>query len=116
MSIIRDGRTTYVYFLVDPRPDIEHEVFYVGISMHPTYRFSEHRSEPWSAPYDRIRQIEADGCRCGIEIIDEFYDRQHAHELEYKLIARMPGLVNRHRPVSQYWKTALLRQPAIARA
>lgn len=116
MSIIRDGRTTFVYFLVDPRPDVEHEIFYVGISMHPMYRFSEHRSEPWSAPYDKIKEIEADGYRCSVEIIDEFRDRRRAHELEYKLIARMPGLVNRHKPVSQYWKTAPLRQPSDVRA
>lgn len=97
--MIQDGRTTWVYWLRDPRPRLfryPHPiVFYVGISVHPHWRFYEHETDPCSAAWLRIQEIKRDSEQCRMELLREYTDRQDALDLEYELICRLPNLVNR---------------------
>ncbi len=94
-----DDRTTWVYWLIDPRPALfrfpHPRIFYVGISFHPHWRFHEHKADPCSAAWHRIQQIERDGEQCSMELLEEYTDRSDALALEYELVCRIPNLVNR---------------------
>jgi predicted GIY-YIG superfamily endonuclease len=83
--------STCVYALVDPR---DGQPFYIGISIQPRKRYCEHRNDPASAAWQRIREIVHAGYECEIEILEEFSDRFQAKVLEFRLLTSLPNLVN----------------------
>jgi hypothetical protein len=106
--MIQDGRTTWVYWLLDPRAPLfrfpHPTVFYVGISVHPNWRFHEHKTDWCSAARPRIEEIERDGEQCKMELLHEFENRQQAFDLEYELVCRLPNLVNRDQRKYVLWQ------------
>jgi len=89
------SQETYVYGLLDPRTE---RVFYIGITKwNLPARLAGHRSDPASAAWQRIREIEADDFRCEIEAILDCPTREIARSWERRLIREFPGLINRDR-------------------
>ena len=81
----------FVYALIDPR---NQQIFYIGITIAPQIRMRAHRGDPCSSAWKRIREIEASGYECEMEIMGEFESRNDALALEYEFINYFPELVN----------------------
>jgi hypothetical protein len=86
-----------VYYLVDPR---DGEPFYVGMSGLPRQRAGQHRTDPASAGYHRVREIHASGMKCLLRVVARFPTRLEARRHEDELIAgaRVGSLLNRIAP------------------
>lgn len=93
----------FVYCLVNPRNG---KPFYIGISSNPWSRFESHVHDASSAAWPVLRilvkqeRIERDRI---LKIYRECPDRNAALQLEHRLIASTPKLVNKDRRRYQMW-------------
>jgi predicted GIY-YIG superfamily endonuclease len=80
---VDDKVTWNVYLLVDPRDD---NPFYVGITTNPTRRGPQHRTDPASAAYHRIREIHSAGLQCTMRVVAKCVDKAQARLIEDVLV------------------------------
>ena len=91
-----EARLHHVYELVDGRNNC---VFYVGVTMNPNARFSDHgMPNSSSAALPRIQEIRQGGGEHYMRIVASFNDRRRAEAYEALLISETTGVVNRVTP------------------
>ncbi len=81
-----------VYALIDDRDGTP---FYIGVTLNPAKRESEHRNSFWSDMTQRIVRIEREGGTASLRALSLFGSHRDALCEERRLIRATPNIVNR---------------------